>query len=68
MLSRKECVSWTRDTVLKRKSAPELICKNLESERGGTEVVESAIYGQSPLSPGFRHTRGKEVFERSHPP
>ena len=51
MLSRKECVSWTRDTVLKRKSAPKLICKNLESEKasekGGTEVVDSAMEGKA---------------------
>ena len=47
MLSREEILSWTRDAVLERESAPELICKILGSERasekGGTEVVDSAI-------------------------
>jgi hypothetical protein len=36
-----ESISWTRDAVLERESAPELVCKVLESERasekGGTE-------------------------------
>ena len=27
---------------------------------GGTEVVDSAIYGQSLLTSGLRHARGKE--------
>jgi hypothetical protein len=34
---------------------------------GGTEEVESAYYGQSPLASGLRHARGNEVIERSHP-
>lgn len=71
MSSREESVSWTRDAVLERVSAPELICKILESEmaseKGGTELVDSAIEGQSPLPPRLRHIRGNEVFERSNP-
>jgi hypothetical protein len=47
MWSREEILSWTRDAVLERSHAPELMCKILGSERasekGGTEVVDSAI-------------------------
>ena len=61
-----EKVSWTRDAVLERESAPELVCTVLESERvsekSGTERVDSAIGGQSLLSSGLRHIRGNEVF------
>jgi hypothetical protein len=67
MSSWEESVSWTRDAVLERESAPELVCKVLESEKGGTEGVDSAIEGQSLLPSGFRHIRGKEVIERSNP-
>jgi hypothetical protein len=48
MSSREESVSWTRDVVLERESAPERVCKVLEreraSEKDGTEGVEAAIY------------------------
>src|SRR5206468_12262904 len=44
-----ESVSWTREAVLERESAPDLVCKVLESERasekGGSEGVDSAIEG-----------------------
>jgi hypothetical protein len=67
----KESVSWTRDAVLERESAPELVCKVLAreraSEKDGTEGVDSAIEGQSPLPSGLRHIKGNEVFERSNP-
>ncbi len=32
---------------MERESAPELIYKLLESEKGGTEVVDSAIEGKA---------------------
>jgi hypothetical protein len=67
MSSWEESVSWTRDAVLKRASAPNLVCKVLESEKGGTERVDSAIEGQSLLPSGLRHIRGNEVIERSDP-
>ncbi len=70
MSSREESVSWTRDAVLERESAPELVCKVFESERasekGGTEGVDSAIEGQSLLPSGLRRIRGNEVIERSN--
>ena len=66
-----ETVSWTREAVLERESAPELVCKVLESERasekGRTEGVDSATEGQSLLPSGLRHRRGNEVIERSTP-
>jgi hypothetical protein len=41
MSSWEESVSWTRDAVLERESAPELVCKVLErdraSEKDGTD-------------------------------
>ena len=67
MSSWEESVSWTRDAVLKRESAADLVCKVLESEKGGTEGVDSAIEGQSLLPSGLRHRRGNEVIERSTP-
>ena len=71
MSSWEESVSWTRDTVLERESAPELVCTVLESEiaseKGGTEGVDSANEGQSLLPSGLRHIRGNEVLERSNP-
>ena len=71
MSSWEESVSWTREAVLERESAPELVCKVLESERasekGGTAGVDSAIEGQSLLPSGLRHRRGNEVIERSNP-
>ena len=71
MSSWEESVSWTRDVVLERESAPELVRKVLESEiaseKGGTEGVDSAIEGQSLLPSGLRHRRGNEVIERSNP-
>lgn len=71
MSSWEERVSWTREAVLERESAPERVCKLLEreraSEKGGTEGVDSAIEGQSLLPSGLRHTRGNEVIERSNP-
>ena len=49
MSSWEESVSWTRDAVLERSRAPELVCKVLESEiaseKGGTEGVDSATEG-----------------------
>src|SRR2546430_17409168 len=71
MSSWQERVSWTRDAVRKRESAPDLVCKVLErgraSAKGGTEAVGSAIEGQS-LSPSeFSHRRGNEAIERSNP-
>ena len=49
MSSLEERVSWTRDAVLERESAPDLVCKvpdsELASEKGGTEVVDSVIEG-----------------------
>jgi hypothetical protein len=66
-----ESVSWTRDAVLEGESAPELVCRVLESEiaseKGGTEGVDSAIEGQSLLPSWLRHIRGNEVIERSNP-
>ena len=51
MSSLEERVSWTRDAVLERVSAPERVCNVLGSERasekGGTEVVDSAIEGKA---------------------
>ena len=71
MSSWEESVFWTREAVLERESAPELVCKVLESEiaseKGGTEGVDSATEGQSLLASGFRHIRGNEVIERSNP-
>ena len=71
MSSWQERISWTRDAVFERESAPDLVCKVLErgraSAKGGTEAVGSAIEGQS-LSPSeFRHRRGNEANERSNP-
>ena len=34
---------------------------------GGTEGIDSATGGQSPLESGLRHARGKEVIKRSNP-
>ena len=49
MSSWEERVSWTREAVLERESAPERVCKLLEreraSEKGGTEGVDSVIEG-----------------------
>jgi hypothetical protein len=71
MSSWEESVFWTREAVLERESAPELVCKVLESEiaseKGGTEGVDSAIEEQSLLPSGLRHIRGNEVIERSNP-
>jgi hypothetical protein len=71
MSSWQERVSWTREAVLERESAPELVCTVLVSERasekGGTEGVDSAIEGQSLLPSDLRHIRGNQVFERSNP-
>ncbi len=71
MSSWEERVSWTREAVLERESAHELVCKVLESEiaseKGGTEGVDSATEGQSLLPSGLRHIRGNEVIERSNP-
>ena len=67
MSSWEESLSWTRDAVLERESAPELVCTVLESEKSGTEGVDSAIGWLSPLSSGLRHRRGNEVIERSNP-
>ncbi len=51
MSSWEESASWTREAVLDRESAPELVCKVLESERasekGGTEGVDSATGGKA---------------------
>ncbi len=51
MSSWEESVSWTREAVLERESAPELVCKVFESERasekGGTEGVASALEGKA---------------------
>jgi len=62
-----ERVSWIRDAVLELKSAPDLVCRVLESEKGGTERVGSAIEGQSPLPSELRRRRGNEAIERSNP-
>jgi hypothetical protein len=47
MVSREEILFWTRNAVLERESAPELICKLLWSERasetGGTEGIEPSV-------------------------
>ena len=67
MSSWEESVSWTRDAVLERESTPELVCRVLESEKGGIERVDSAIEGQSLLPSWLRHVRGNEVIERSNP-
>ena len=49
MSSWEESVSWTRDAVLERESAAELVCTVLESEiaseKSGTEGVDSVIEG-----------------------
>src|SRR5947209_20445407 len=48
-----ETVSWTREAVLERESAPERVCKVLESERaseqGGSEGFESSVTNFIPL-------------------
>src|SRR5215471_2162317 len=71
MSSWEECVSWTRDAVFERESAPELVCQVLESERAsakcGTEGVGSAIEGQSLLPSELGYRRGPSVIERSNP-
>jgi hypothetical protein len=71
MSSWEERVSWTREAVLERESAPDLVCKVLEreraSEKGGSEGVNSAIEGQSLLLSELRRRRGNEVIERSNP-
>jgi hypothetical protein len=71
MSSWEESVSWTREAVLERESAPDLVCQVLESEsaseKGGTEGVNSAIEGQSLLLSELRRIRGNEVIERSNP-
>jgi hypothetical protein len=77
MLSREECVSWSRDAVLERKSAPELICKILESEiaseKGGSEVVDSAIESKASCHLGsgteevMRCSRGRIRCQRMRP-
>lgn len=67
MSSWEESVSWTGDTVLERESAPELVCRVFESEKGGIERVDSAIEGLSLLPSWLRHRRGNEVIERSNP-
>ena len=57
--------------MLERESAPELVCKVLESEiaseNGGTEGIDSANEGQSQLLSGLRNIRGNEVTGRSKP-
>ena len=53
--------------MLERESPPKLVCTVLESEKSGTEGVDSAIGGQGLLSSGLRHMLGNEVFERSNP-
>jgi hypothetical protein len=62
MSSWEERVSWTREAVLERESAPKLVCKFLESERasekGGTEGIDSAIEVQNLLLSELRHIRG----------
>ena len=59
MSSWQERVSWTRDAVLERESAPELMCNvlgsEIASEKGGTEGVDSATERQSLLPSGLRH-------------
>jgi hypothetical protein len=71
MSSWEESVSWTRDVVLERESAPDLVCKVLEreraSEKDGTEGVDSAIEGQRLLPSGLRHISGNGVIKRSNP-
>ena len=66
MSSWEESVFWTREAVLERESAPELVCKVLESERAsekdGTEGVDSVIEGQSLLPSGLRYRRGNELM------
>jgi hypothetical protein len=44
-----------------------LVCKVHESEGGGTEEVESAIYEQSLLAPELRQARGKKAIKRRAP-
>ncbi len=63
--------------MLERKSAPELMCKILESERasekGGTELVDYAIQGKacchlgSGTSEVMRCSRGRTRFQRMRP-
>ena len=57
--------------MLERESPPDLVCKVLKSkvasEKGGIEVVDSAIEGQSLLPSKLRHIRGCEVIGRSNP-
>jgi hypothetical protein len=73
MLSREESVSWTRDAALEREIAPELICKILEREKGGTEVVDSAIEGKACCHLGsgteeeIRGSRGRIRCQRMRP-
>jgi len=62
-----ERVSWIRDAVLELKSAPDLVCRVLESEKDGTEGVDAAIEGQSLLPSELRHRRRNEEIERSNP-
>ena len=77
MLRREELLSWARDAVLERESAPELMCKILGSERvsekGGTEVVDSAIEGKACCHLGsgteeeMRCSRGRIRCQRMRP-
>ena len=65
MSLRGESASRSRDAVLERSRALGLVCKVHESEGGGTEEVESAIYEQSLLAPELRQARRKWVIEES---
>jgi hypothetical protein len=61
MSSWEEGVSWTRDALLVCESAPDLVCKVLESEKGGTELVDSAVEGQSLPRSRFLYVGDREV-------
>jgi hypothetical protein len=67
----REGPSWMSDVVLEYSRAPDLVCKILERERAsetdGTEEVDSATKGQSPLPSGLRQIQRNAAIERSDP-
>ena len=70
MSSWQESISWTRDAVLERESAPDLLQGSQEGKsecKRRNRRLGSAIEGQSLLPSELRHRRGNEAIERSNP-
>jgi hypothetical protein len=73
MSSREESVTWKRGAVFERERTPELMCKVLGSETGGTEVVDSAIEDKTCCHHGsgteeeVRCSRGRIRSQRMRP-